>query len=396
MNEGFSFSIERFSEAHAIFLNYIRSRSRIEFQDFEHPYFCQEEINYKHEVLNKGQKALLLSKWQEWSDRPGKILEACRKACEPDISKNLLEHRYGKLGGSSKALYRVKADDEIEGLEAALFDFIGEYPLPRTGFGAKCDQFAEYLRSSSLGCNWAFVCYLAFLADPKHFFPIRPGRLDVLLAFFESSTKLSGKVEWSRYKTLLELTDWLAERLSIYGEPSRIRVQSYMWILSSLLEEPDLPIPRLPVTVSYEDELRRRIELASRRERTGLKGEHEVLKYQKELLYKHGLSELAEQVRLVSAENSLCGYDILSFGLDGSELHIEVKTTTKPREIDIGFYISANEVSVAKKDVVWHLYRVRDIDTVPEIEDLGNPFTEEGIRVTLLPTGYFVGFGRED
>ena len=99
---------------------------------------------------------------------------------------------------------------------------------------------------------------------------------------------------------------------------------------------------------------------------TGLKGERYVVEYEKSQL--HGNKKLQSKVEQVSVtQGDGLGYDILSFNPDGSEKHIEVKTTTDSENIP--FYISQNERQYAKEDnSSYWLYRVYDINKEAKLE----------------------------
>lgn len=58
-------------------------------------------------------------------------------------------------------------------------------------------------------------------------------------------------------------------------------------------------------------------------------------------------------------QSDRAGYDILSFDEDGSERHIEVKTTIGDKNTP--FYMSHNENLRMRQDPQWKLYRVHDI-----------------------------------
>ncbi len=70
--------------------------------------------------------------------------------------------------------------------------------------------------------------------------------------------------------------------------------------------------------------------------------------------------ELAAKVRHVAEEEGDgAGYDILSYRVDGTRRHIEVKTTTGPSTSD--FFISANEVKFSQTNAdSYELRRVYD------------------------------------
>ena len=103
----------------------------------------------------------------------------------------------------------------------------------------------------------------------------------------------------------------------------------------------------------------------------GLLGEKYIFERERDRLISVGREDLADLVRMVSFETNST-YDILSFNRDGTEQHIEVKTTSRTRDNDDGFWLSENERLFAMVDHNWVVFRVWDIDTSPGYEDLGN------------------------
>jgi hypothetical protein len=76
----------------------------------------------------------------------------------------------------------------------------------------------------------------------------------------------------------------------------------------------------------------------------GLAGENLVLKHERLRLEGSGRSDLAQLVVHVAVvEGDSAGYDIRSFNLDGTQRHIEVKTTSGPASN--AFFISSNEIT---------------------------------------------------
>jgi hypothetical protein len=360
--------IAQFQRAHQAFNNLLVEETGEPFNGFDNEYLFRQEIHYKNDVHINGTDAIGIDNWNSWSTGEGKILKAVRKACLPAISHNLLEHRYGG------PLDRVKTDDEIHGLESALVAFL-KPPPGSPGLGDRFDIFADYLRSHKLGCQWPFVCYLLFLYDSRHFFPIRPTRFEALLRFYRIDAKIAGYVEWSRYTTLLDLADELKDRLAHHGTPNMIEIQSYMWMVSSLIDGIDMHAP-VETKPDFAEEATRRIRTAERREQIGILGEKYVYDQEYSHLQDSGCQHLAARVRMISIEGDDTGYDILSFGDNGDERHIEVKTTTYSRDVDNGFWLTQNEQSRARDDKQWRIYRVWNIDSIPELEDLGNIIRE--------------------
>jgi hypothetical protein len=80
--------------------------------------------------------------------------------------------------------------------------------------------------------------------------------------------------------------------------------------------------PGKPKKPDYESQ-------AKRYKKIGDRGEQIVMLAEKEFLKKEGKVKLAENVEQKSKDDDSLGYDILSFNLDGSEKHIEVKSSQR-------------------------------------------------------------------
>jgi hypothetical protein len=91
----------------------------------------------------------------------------------------------------------------------------------------------------------------------------------------------------------------------------------------------------------------------------GADGERWVVDLEREKLRRAGRMDLAERVDHVALRVDGLGYDVVSFDLDGVELHIEVKTTKSgPRT---AFVITPNEVRTSRSEPAnFRLYRVYD------------------------------------
>lgn len=380
---------DKFNQAHSAFLFYVTEQTGgIPFSSFEHPYLIDEEIAYKWAAYDDARKILNTSNWNSWQKRPGEIIKVMQEACQTRVSRNLLEQRYG---GSQKSLFRIedKGKAKIQEYESILFSLfdISE----RDAFEVTFDQFADFLRTEKLGCNWAYVAYVSFLANPQLCFPIRPERFDLLLDFYGVNKQISGYVSWERYHILLDLADTLRRKnLSLYGNADAIEIQSYMWVVSRLIKNEFVnDFPANLVTVDYQVELERRQKRVSEKERIGLLGEQHVLEKESQRLIDLGRNDLAGRVILMSAVDSSRGFDILSFKENGTPLHIEVKTTTRSRRDDNGFWLPDSERSVAQEDPYWTLYRVWNIDKQAEYDKLGNIVTDPNAGWTLSASNWF-------
>jgi hypothetical protein len=361
-----SIDLARFEQGHAAFVEHMLKMGGEPFVNFNHPFFYKDEVKYKLKTIERADDVLCLDKWSRWRREPGRILAAVEEACSPRVDKNLLQHQYGRLKPFREAARRRRQKE----LESALYDFLTGSSTP-SDFGGRFDHFAEFLRGRHLGCEWAFVAYLAFLKEPKRYFPVRSGRLQRLLNFYRVDVeKMKGRVTWDNYRTILDLGAILREKLLRYGTPSAIEIQSYMWVVAYLID-PKRQLPPVP-PVNFADELQRRIAAAAEQERIGIAGEEFVYAEEKQRLEKAGRRDLAARVGFVAGERSGCGYDIRSFETSGTEIHVEVKTTSATQDGDFGFWLSDLERRVAETDPAWRVYRVWDIDMTPICQDIEN------------------------
>lgn len=383
----------KFEDGHKKFLQHMLSQlNGIPFTNFQHQFLVEDEIDYKKIIYGKAKGELSLKEWKKWLKTPGNIIKATKAACAPNVSKNLLYHRKGFKSSSEQSLYKVETPPAITELEQQLYNFfLGGASTPAE-LGPRFDAFANYLRQNSLGCNWRFIAYLAFLINDEFYFPVVPENFDALLGFYEIPQKLMGFVSWERYNILLELAALLRDKLAIYGQASMIEIQSYMWVVSYLIKDiPPLPIGKTQIIVpDFAIELKARQQRADERERIGLLGEKFVFEQEKEKLITAGLSGLADNVRLVSQDDYPYGYDIVSYTLDEKPLHIEVKSTTRSPSQDEGFWLTDNEKHQAEGDNQWCIYRVWNVDSKPNYQNLGNIVRQGDGHWEMRASNWFV------
>jgi len=90
------------------------------------------------------------------------------------------------------------------------------------------------------------------------------------------------------------------------------------------------------------------IEQEQKNRSLGHAGEKYILALEKQRLTNADRPDLADQVEWVAnTQGDGLGFDILSFGADGDERFIEVKTTSQGKSMP--FYISANEVNFSRE-----------------------------------------------
>jgi hypothetical protein len=115
-----------------------------------------------------------------------------------------------------------------------------------------------------------------------------------------------------------------------------------------------------------------------------------VIKHESELL-SNNFPNFAEKIVQKSLTDDTLGYDVLSFNEDGSEKHIEVKAVKNKPILSFRFYISKNEIEIAKADPNYHLYIVFDyLSKTPLIYKMENPFLSDTPGVTIDPVNYIV------
>ncbi len=97
----------------------------------------------------------------------------------------------------------------------------------------------------------------------------------------------------------------------------------------------------------------------------GAIGERLVLQHEEDRLKRAGRPDLAAQIVHVAEQDSAAGYDIRSFEADGTEIFIEVKTTSGPKTS--AFFISANEVRTSiRHPEAFRIYRVFGVGKDPK------------------------------
>ena len=135
-----------------------------------------------------------------------------------------------------------------------------------------------------------------------------------------------------------------------------------------------------------------KFDVAGRDERNralGRSGEERVLAHECANLTRAGRRDLAEKVRWVSQEEGDgLGYDIASFGADGRERLIEVKTTNGWERTP--FHISRNELAVAEeRRHEWLLFRLWNFSREPKAFELHPPLDA---HVSLTATTFQASF----
>lgn len=228
---------QRFAQAHKMFEKEMLLKSDgIPFTDFNHPHLLKDEINYKRQIIEKTMHIRSAKNLNQWIKTRGILLEKLRDACSQKISVNLLMGaKYGTESGSASSLELVPKNLESD-YEQILYEFFTAASSSQDKFGEKFDQLISFLQKNNLNLNWRILTYLAFIANPDKYFPIQTTSFEKLLQFYGNQYKLRANFSWKQYSIILELADILRSKLAKYGKLDPIQIQSYMWVVSKLIE----------------------------------------------------------------------------------------------------------------------------------------------------------------
>ncbi len=389
-----TFDTTAFEAAHRQFIRGVQHHGPGPFNGFDDVRLREHELDYKHEVRGTATRLLQLGKWDGWvGSSPGRIFDAALAACSTKVSKNLMEVSKGDRGNSAAPLF-LAAKEGTRATRAtlglALHHFFRGGGAEPAEVRPRFESLRETVVSLGLPNNWPWYAYLAWLMSPDRYAPVRPRTFDRALRWFGSDLKMSWNVTWEPYADYTALIAWVRDRLRpIYGPVDLIGAHSFLFVAfyyegeSNPLWYPGTSVSKeTGPELDFEAELAKRIEDAERRERIGFDGELIVAEAERRRLRAAGREDLAGDVRLVSADRSSVGYDVVSFEVDGAERHIEVKSTASAKSGSDRFYLTENERSVAERDPAWRVFRVYDAGGRPDIEDLGNGVSSETWALT--------------
>lgn len=121
----------------------------------------------------------------------------------------------------------------------------------------------------------------------------------------------------------------------------------------------------------------------------GTAGEEFVLGIERRRLVEGARPDLARKVRWIAQEEGDgAGYDILSFGVEGEQHLLEVKTTNGSARTP--FFLSRNECELAsERPLEWRIYRVHKFSIQPRIFTISPPLEK---AVHLRPESWRASF----
>lgn len=127
----------------------------------------------------------------------------------------------------------------------------------------------------------------------------------------------------------------------------------------------------------------------------GDRGEKIVFDLEVKRLKDQGLERLARKVKRLSLESDSYGFDILSYENNGEERLIEVKATMSRVGL-ANFYLTKNELKVAKENSNFYIYIVFDLSNqTPKVWPIKNPFNPMNSSIEIEPIAYQVKIQNE-
>jgi hypothetical protein len=338
----------------------------------------------------------------------GELIDRLANAIEqPD--NNFFVHQIGRFGErkiSHYFLYSAKKDEgETTKVERLIYDFYKDQIADEQAFAAftKC-----------AGKKYALLAYLFYIKDDRRYVPIAPTRFDRVFTKLGINFKTSHRASWENYTEFNHIIESVQEYLQneLDGEVRLIDAHSFLWTLNWVpMGEPRISEPIIAVEImtsapntvlaeswanvedNYRSDSVNFIRLHRRRMLIGQESEEYVQRSEKNRLIKGGREDLATKVRIVS-DNSMLGYDILSFELNGIERQIEVKTVRQSGGFK-DFFISRNECEKSKLLPNYYLFFVeRKNDKPHAITFVKNPDLSDPCKFEIQPVNFIVRFKR--
>lgn len=365
--------------------------------------FLKETEGYKKEISKKSATLLQTEAWDESIIGSGKIfhnVSAALKYNPPGHQNNLVDYHQKQHFDNVK-----NSQDRLWKIEKILF----------TLYTSDNDEKVHntIVKKDYLGGKYDLISYLFFLKNSKRYLPTRPERFEEAFSRLSINFKMRGQCSWTNYCTYINIISEIRERLAPFFEEKieLLDAHSFCWVLgykpeiltidlnspkysNPLLILTDVPKSQASINNSSNGNVvfnPSHVDWTAKEEvnsKIGLTGEIYVLEAERNKLIKNGLKKLADKIEHISVtKGDGAGYDIRSYSLDGEEIFIEVKTTTKGKNTH--FIITEKELQFSKHNHrKYYLYRLYDFKS----DQPNKYFTIHGdLRkmIKLLPIQYY-------
>ena len=356
LESGMTLSAAIFDDQFRLFAAAIEEKSGEPFVSFHHG-LADEWEGYKQRIYREGRAQLAWAKWKRADIGSVRILDAVIRAIEIHESaelRNNLVHWQAKRGPNSRShIGLLNARDDRakrKECEELLFQLYRREGEPGEIFEALTEI---------IGRRYDVLAYLFFLRDWEAFLPIAASVFDIAFTRLGLNVRTSNRCSWENYQSYIAAIDLVRQRLRGKGFSTArlVDAHSFCWMLVRLPPATGKAVPPRRITMSEIGTLTAAPErepasgdggsevdftaLQERRAYLGDLAEGIALAAEQKRLRTAGRADLANAVRVVSADHRL-GYDIASFETDGSPRHIEVKAASGSKT-RMEFYVTENE-----------------------------------------------------
>jgi len=260
------------------------------------------------------------------------------------------------------------------------------------------------LRYPEIHYLYKFEMYKTF-SEKLHLAKPKAGSFETIIHYYKICNVIRHYI--SQDQQLLKLHKDRIRKDCYYDENLHILTQDFVYAVARHLDAiqvTDIPShpsinyhaiesPRVATDVrqnpNFEGRFVNFLENSIEAKRIGDLGELWVFEQEKLKLEAAGLSKLARKVRMVSNEDGDgTGYDVHSYGLDGKDIFIEVKTTKGA--LGNTFHVTRNELERSRKEGDrYYLYRVYNLEEKTNRADC-RIFRGDMSDICLTPSTYRV------
>ena len=193
-----------------------------EWQDFAHPPFVKDEIEYKQATIRKA--ADLLSKTELDSLIANGDFDEFVNRIDKIARDNNLLWRNVPSAGDTAVITHPNLDKptfctQIRNL------LYGDRPTPE-----RLQTFSSYLTKQDLPNKWPFPTYLLFICHPDTELFIKPRTAEWLLKFMGEPQRIISPPNGQTYAGVKRIANSLYESLAPYGVRDMVDVQSFIWV----------------------------------------------------------------------------------------------------------------------------------------------------------------------
>lgn len=193
-----------------------------QWQDFEHPPFVADELDYKRDAVAQAQELINQAEMDRLiaDEAFETLIERLDKLGK---ATNLL-WRQVPMSGDTAVLYQPHLDKADFCTQMRNLLYAGR-PSPQ-----RLHSYADYLEANGLPNKWPFPTYFLFLCHPDTEMFVKPRTATWFLKFMGQPARVIAPPTAAVYATILEQATILREALEPYGARDMVAVQSFIWV----------------------------------------------------------------------------------------------------------------------------------------------------------------------